>query len=97
MFQFQSHELKVVLCWVPGHTGVRGNEHADIAARQINPENPSLSELPVSDLKPIIRSCINKAREQEWFDTQITNYEVFVIRFSYGDRPTDVQNVMKPL
>ena len=44
----------MILCWLPSHTGIKGNEKADIAAKSALLLPPSKSELPNTDFKPII-------------------------------------------
>jgi len=42
----------ITLVWIPGHTGIRGNEHADEAAKAALGSTPSAMKCPASDLIP---------------------------------------------
>ena len=39
----------IILCWLPSHTGIKGNEKADIAARSALLLPPSNFKLPNTD------------------------------------------------
>ena len=61
--QHDLHELKlngktVSLCWVPGHVGIRGNERADVAAKQATVGQPEFILLHFSDWIPCIRKAM---------------------------------------
>ena len=42
----------IILCWLPRHTGIKGNEKADIAANPALLLPPSNFKLPYTDFKP---------------------------------------------
>ena len=63
------HELvkkgyNVLFCWIPGHTGIKGNEQADTAAKQAS--NPLNCTIPYSDLKNAIRNLIKDKWQKNW-------------------------------
>ena len=43
----------IILCWLPSHTGIKGNEKANIAAKSALLLPPSNFKLPYTDFKPI--------------------------------------------
>ena len=62
----------IILCWLPSHTGSKGNEKADIAAKSAQLLPPSNFKLPYTDFKPII----NEYRFNKWqsvWDTAVDN------------------------
>ena len=62
----------IILCWLPSHTGIKGYENADIAAKSALLLPPSNFKLPYTDFKPII----NKQPFNKWqsvWDTAVDN------------------------
>ncbi|GBM02757.1 hypothetical protein AVEN_40824-1 [Araneus ventricosus] len=54
----------ILFCWVPSHTGIKGNELADSADKSaLVPLN---SAVPLSDVTCFIRKHINKMGQQLW-------------------------------
>ena len=54
----------ILFCWIPGHAGIKGNEQADIAAKQAS--NPLNCTIPYSDLKNTIRNLIKDKWQINW-------------------------------
>ena len=58
---------EVVLCWIPGHVGVTGNEKADLAARSAAAVQPNhIFPLPATDFTFTISQCIRKEWQRSW-------------------------------
>ena len=75
----------VAFCWCPGHVGVSGNEAADGAARRAAGQPlPSRRDSLLSDLLPIVASCVRRRFNAAW-DTITTNTKLRCIKGS-GDR-----------
>ena len=52
-------QYDIIFCWLPSHTGIKGNIKADSAAKSaLNREHISATKVPYSDSKPAIRSYI---------------------------------------
>ena len=57
---------KVILCWVPSHIDIEGNEEADQAAKRALQKTPGLALLPHTDLLPITREEMMKEWQSRW-------------------------------
>ena len=66
------HNLSSILCWLPSHTGIKGNEKADIAAKSALLLTPSNFKLPYTDFKPIINKYLLNKWQSVW-DTAVDN------------------------
>ncbi|GBN48984.1 hypothetical protein AVEN_51569-1 [Araneus ventricosus] len=64
MEDLRNKGFDILFCWVPSHTGIKGNELADSAAKSaLVPLN---SAVPLSDVTCFIRKHINKMWQQLW-------------------------------
>ena len=63
----------IVLCWIPSHIGLKGNEEADKSAK--NSVNAVCSEnrIPLNDIQSCIKSKIWLKWQKEWEDVPATN------------------------
>ncbi|XP_035204612.1 uncharacterized protein LOC118179551 [Stegodyphus dumicola] len=62
--------FELLYCWVPGHTGIKGNELADIAAKSAVEMSGRL--IPFKDIRCVIKEKIRKKWQQLW-DLQLHN------------------------
>ena len=62
----------IILCWLPSHTGIKGNEKADLAAKSALLLPPSNFKLPCTDFKPVINKYLFNKWQSVW-DTAIHN------------------------
>ena len=62
----------LILCWLSSHTGNKGNEKADIAAKSAMLLPPSNFKIPYSDFKPIINEYLFNKWQSVW-DTAVDN------------------------
>ena len=56
----------IILCWLPSHTGIKGNEKADIAAKSALLLPPSNFKLPYTDFKPVINKYLFNKWQLVW-------------------------------
>ncbi|MEO1419310.1 MAG: ribonuclease H family protein, partial [Bacteroidota bacterium] len=66
-----SQNITIDFCWVPGHIDIKGNEEADVAAKNaaLNNNLPTNGK-PIlhTDMRKPIREAINKAWLNEWLN-----------------------------
>ena len=56
----------IFFCWIPSHIGIRGNEAADVAAKESLDFNITSSQVPYTYLKPHINSFIANKWQERW-------------------------------
>ena len=78
-----SSHKNIILCWIPSHIGVRGNERADSAAKSALDLSPKAISIPYTDLKPRISKFFHKKWQQRW-DMNINN-KLFQIQPTLGE------------
>ncbi|XP_076439394.1 uncharacterized protein LOC143278477 [Babylonia areolata] len=82
---------EVVLAWVPGHVGIRGNERADLLARNAVKKELSRSLVPYTDMKRKVNTYVKDLWQEKW-NTQMDN-KLFQIRPDLGETlPSGVKN-----
>ncbi|GFT64107.1 probable RNA-directed DNA polymerase from transposon X-element [Trichonephila clavipes] len=59
-----SKDFDFVICWLPSHVGIIGNEQADSAARSARTHLPPA--VPLSDMKRVIMHHIFKIWQESW-------------------------------
>ena len=68
--RLRQSDCHVTLCWVPSHSGIRGNEHADAAAKAaIALPFVSNTGMPRTDLKYLFKSLVGRVWQDEWHAT----------------------------
>ena len=65
-FDLMSTEKNIVLCWLPSHIGIEGNEKADLAARSALALPLSNIKLNCSNFKPLIFTFIRSRWQSCW-------------------------------
>ncbi|WP_179116290.1 ribonuclease H family protein, partial [Solemya velum gill symbiont] len=68
----QSKGKSLIFCWIPGHTGILGNEIADRAAKLALLDPIAITHVPYHDFRPLIQQYIHSFRQSEWA-LQVTN------------------------
>ena len=62
----------IILCWVPSHIGIEGNDKADRGAKQALELDIQNIKIPYTDLYGVVK-CKFKQQWQEFWDQQIEN------------------------
>jgi ribonuclease HI len=57
---------KIVFCWIPSHIGIRGNEEADMAAKETLGYQTASSITVASDMRRRINEVLNNSWQSEW-------------------------------
>ena len=63
---------QIVFMWIPGHVNIRGNETADRLAKMALEKDPLKSDVPFTDLKPLVNHYLFSTWQNEW-DEQVQN------------------------
>ena len=75
---------KIILCWIPSHTGIKGNEVADLAARAAQALNLDTNfQFPYTDLKIKTKTYIKKKWQKYW--EKYPNNKLHEIKPTIGD------------
>lgn len=61
-----SRGYDTMVCWVPSHVGIPGNERADRAAVAALDADSTPFDIPSQDLKPFLRRAINVNWQRTW-------------------------------
>ena len=57
---------EIIICWIPSHIRLRGNERADAVAKSALDLTPNNFRIPYTDLKPKINKLLNAKWQQRW-------------------------------
>ena len=88
--ELQSLGKDIILCWIPSHIGIPGNEKANKAAKQALNKQISESFIPFTDFKPNINQYIYQEWQNEW-NNQIHN-KLHEIQSEVGKTPAYMSN-----
>ena len=83
----------VHFCWIPSHIGIRGNEAADVAAKESLSQDIIASQVLYTDLKPHINSFIANKWQERW--SSCPDNKLFKIKPTLGVWPSGFRNSRK--
>ena len=83
----------VHFCWIPSHISIRGNEAADVAAKESLSQDIIASQVPYTDLKPHINSFIANKWQERW--SSCPDNKLFKIKPTLGVWPSGFRNSRK--
>ena len=72
-------------CWIPSHIGIRGNEAADMAAKESLDQDITISQVPYTDLKSHINFFISRKWQERW--SSCRDNKLFQIKPTLGEWP----------
>ena len=72
LFHLSVRHKSVKFCWIPGHVGIEGNEMADSEAKDAVRSNFLIKKVPHSDMKPVIKTYIQRKWQQRWTSPQLS-------------------------
>ena len=81
------------LCWIPSHIGIRGNEAADMAAKESLNQNITASQVPYTDLKCHINHFISHKWQERW--SSCPDNKLLKIKPTLGVWPSGFRNSRK--
>ena len=73
----------IVLCWIPSHVGISGNEKADTAAKSALSLHVTPMKIPAADLVPRVTMLISEKWQQFW--NSCTGNKLQAIRPTVGN------------
>ena len=74
---------EILICWIPSHIGVRGNERADLAAKSTLDLTPDKFRIPYTDMKLTINKFLHTKWQQHWNNN--THNKLFQIQSTLGE------------
>ena len=83
----------IYLCWIPSHIGIRGNEAADLAAKESLNLDITASQVPYTDLKCHINHFISNKWQERW--SSCANNKLLKIKSTLGVWPPGFRNSRK--
>ena len=84
----------IYLCWIPSHIGIRGNEAADMAAKESLDQDITVSQVPYTDLKYHINFFFISSKWQERWSSYRDN-KLFQIKHTLGEWPPGCRRSLK--
>ena len=78
-----SSHKEIIICWIPSHIGVSGNERADSATKLVLDLSPDNISIPYTELKPQINKFFLTKWQQCWNNN--INNKLFQLKPTLGE------------
>ena len=89
----QKNVISIVLCWIPSHIGIQGNEMVDQQAKTSLLLEPASFKIPFSNFKPSINKYILDQWQTSWNNS--TGNELLEIKPTIREHQSVVRNIRK--
>ncbi|XP_073980244.1 uncharacterized protein [Rhodnius prolixus] len=78
LFNLRVEEINVCFIWIPGHSGIQGNIHADLAAKEAASMTANIERSMPVDISRVAKEYVKRSWQREWMS--VTDNKLRVIK-----------------